>query len=163
MAQRLRDAAGRGRGAVGIVGGGERTVGPITVITYDSAAMPRRKLDGYGLLVFDEAHHLPAHSYRAIVARSAPRPGGSASAPRWSAPTGATTTWRQLIGPVVYERDAEELSAQKHIAAYRERRVFVDLTPEEEMRYEALMAEWRWYLATRRAAARRRSRHVRRS
>ena len=46
-------------GAVGIVGGGERTVGPITVITYDSAAMPRRKLDGFGLLVFDEAHHLP--------------------------------------------------------------------------------------------------------
>src|SRR5262249_38091030 len=39
----------------------------------------------------------------------------------------------------------------KHIAAYRERRVYVDLSPEEEMRYEALMAQWRWYLATRRA------------
>ena len=56
-----------------------------------------------------------------------------------------------LIGPLVYSRDTEELSAQKHIAAYRERRVYVDLTPEEEVRYESLMAEWRWYLATRRS------------
>ena len=52
---------------VGAVGGGEHTTGPLTVITYDSAAMKRRKLDGYGLLVFDEVHHLPAQSYRAIV------------------------------------------------------------------------------------------------
>ncbi|HLJ80890.1 MAG TPA: DEAD/DEAH box helicase family protein, partial [Ktedonobacterales bacterium] len=56
---------------VGAVGGGERNPGPITVITYDSAAMPRRKLNGYGLLVFDEAHHLPAQSYRAIAAKCA--------------------------------------------------------------------------------------------
>ena len=56
-----------------------------------------------------------------------------------------------MIGPVVYERDAEELSAQKHIAAYKERRIYVDLKPEEELRYETLMAEWRWYLATRRS------------
>jgi superfamily II DNA or RNA helicase len=27
----------------------------------------------------------------------------------------------------------------------------VDLAPEEELRYETLMAEWRWYLATRRS------------
>src|SRR5262249_38778795 len=46
--------------AVGAIGGGEHQSGPITIITYDSAAMPRRRLAGYGLLVFDEAHHLPA-------------------------------------------------------------------------------------------------------
>src|SRR5690242_10268591 len=49
--------------SVGIIGGGERKSGAITVITYDSAAMPRRRLNQYGLLVFDEAHHLPAQSY----------------------------------------------------------------------------------------------------
>jgi superfamily II DNA or RNA helicase len=136
--------------AVGAVGGGERTTGPITVITYDSAAMPRRKLDGYGLLIFDEAHHLPAQTYRSIVAKChAPwRLGLSATLERAD---GRHAELTDLIGPVVYERDAEELSAQKHIAAYRERRIFVDLSPEEELRYESLMAQWRWYLATHRA------------
>lgn len=137
-------------GMVGAVGGGERKVGPITVITYDSAAMPRRHLHGYGLIVFDEVHHLPAQSYRTIVEKSgAPwRLGLSATLERAD---GRHEELTELIGPVIFQRDAEELSAQKHIAAYRERRVFVDLSPEEELRYEALMAEWRWYLATRRS------------
>lgn len=137
-------------GMVGAVGGGERKVGPITVITYDSAAMPRRHLQGYGLIVFDEVHHLPAQSYRTIVEKSgAPwRLGLSATLERAD---GRHEELTELIGPVIFQRDAEELSAQKHIAAYRERRVFVDLSPEEELRYEALMAEWRWYLATRRS------------
>jgi superfamily II DNA or RNA helicase len=136
--------------AVGCVGGGERTVGPITVITYDSASMPRRKLEDFGLLVFDEAHHLPANSYRAIVAKArAPwRLGLSATLERADERHLDLAT---LIGPVVYERVAEDLAAEKHIAAFTERRVFVDLTPDEEMRYEGLMAEWKYYLATRRA------------
>jgi superfamily II DNA or RNA helicase len=137
-------------GSVGCVGGGERTVSSITVITYDSAAMPRRTLSGFGLLVFDEAHHLPANSYRAIVAKArAPwRLGLSATLERADERHLDLAT---LIGPVVYERAAEDLAAEKHIAAFTERRVFVDLTPEEEMRYEGLMAEWKYYLATRRA------------
>ena len=135
---------------VGIIGGGERKMGDITVITYDSAAMPRRKLDRYGLLVFDEAHHLPAQSYSAIAHKAtAPwRLGLSATLERAD---GRHHDLTALIGPLVYTRDSEELSAQKHIATYREKRIYVDLTPEEEVRYEGLMAEWRWYLATRRS------------
>jgi superfamily II DNA or RNA helicase len=136
--------------AVGIIGGGERRSGEITVITYDSAAMPRRRLDAYGLLIFDEAHHLPAHSYSAIARKAvAPwRLGLSATLERAD---GRHQDLTDLVGPVVYTRDADELSAQRHIAAYREKRIYVDLTPEEEVRYEGLMAEWRWYLATRRS------------
>ncbi|HEU4784440.1 MAG TPA: DEAD/DEAH box helicase [Ktedonobacterales bacterium] len=136
--------------SVGIIGGGERVTGDITVITYDSAAMPRRRLDHYGLLVFDEAHHLPAQSYSAIAHKAvAPwRLGLSATLERAD---GRHHDLTALIGPLVYTRDSEELSAQKHIAAYREKRIYVDLTPEEEVRYEGLMAEWRWYLATRRS------------
>src|SRR5690348_17322032 len=108
--------------AVGAIGGGERNSGPITVITYDSAAMKRRRLDGYGLLVFDEVHHLPAQSYRVIVEKAnAPwRLGLSATLERAD---GRHEELTGLIGPVVYQRDPEELSAQKHIAAYKERRV----------------------------------------
>jgi superfamily II DNA or RNA helicase len=136
--------------SVGIIGGGERRTGDITIITYDSAAMPRRTLDRYGLLIFDEAHHLPAQSYQSIARKAlAPwRLGLSATLERAD---GRHHDLTGLIGPLVYSRDTEELSAQKHIAAYRERRVYVDLTPEEEVRYEGLMAEWRWYLATRRS------------
>lgn len=138
------------RPLVGAVGGGEHSIGPMTVITYDSAAMKRRRLDGYGLLVFDEVHHLPAQSYRIIVEKTgAPwRLGLSATLERSD---GRHEDLNALIGPVVYERAAEELSAQKHIAAYKERRIYVDLAPEEELRYETLMAEWRWYLATKRS------------
>jgi superfamily II DNA or RNA helicase len=146
----LGERLGAPEGSVGAIGGGERVSGPLTVITYDSAAMPRRRLDGYGLLIFDEAHHLPAQTYRAIAAKCrAPwRLGLSATLERAD---GRHAELTDLIGPVVFERHAEELSAQKHIAAYKERRVFVDLAPEEELRYESLMAEWRWYLATRRS------------
>jgi superfamily II DNA or RNA helicase len=135
---------------VGAIGGGERATGPITIITYDSAAMKHRNLKGYGLLVFDEVHHLPAESYRSIVhkAGSPWRLGLSATLERAD---GRHQELADLIGLVVYQRDAEELSAQKHIAAYKERRIYVDLSQEEELRYESLMAEWRWYIATRAA------------
>ena len=56
---------------VGVVGGGERRPRAITVMTYDSAAMPRRDLSPYGLLIVDEVHHLPAPTYRAIATRAA--------------------------------------------------------------------------------------------
>ncbi len=61
-----------------MIGGGFRTERPITVITYDSAAMPRRDLSRFGLLIFDEAHHLPSASYRTIAdARRRPVSAGS--------------------------------------------------------------------------------------
>jgi superfamily II DNA or RNA helicase len=135
---------------VGIVGGGERIPGSITVITYDSAALPRRGLAEFGLLVCDEVHHLPAQKYQTIARKChAPwRLGLSATLDRtdWKHPV-----LEELMGAIVYERHADELAAQQHIAAYRERRIYVDLAPEEEVRYETLMAEWRWYLATRRS------------
>jgi len=97
---------------VGVVGGGRRDWRPLTVITYQSAMLPNRSLGGFGLLVFDEVHHLPAEAYRRI-----PRACGA--------------------------RD-------KHIAQYVEKRLFVDLSAEERMRYESLVAQYRWYLSGRR-------------
>lgn len=135
---------------VGVIGGGERRAGPITVITYDSASMPRRKLDGYGLLIVDEVHHLPAPTYRAIAARvAAPwRLGLSATPERRD---GGHLDLVGLVGAEVYRRFPSELARARHIADYREVRIFVDLTPEERYRYDALIAEYRWYLATRRS------------
>jgi superfamily II DNA or RNA helicase len=145
----LIEKAGLPADQVGIVGGGERRPAAVTIMTYDSAAMPRRDLAGYGLLVVDEVHHLPAPTYRVIAARTAApwRLGLSATPERADA---AHHQLLGLIGPEVYRRLPAELASEGHIASYRERRIFVDLTPEERARYDLLMAEYRWYLATRR-------------
>jgi superfamily II DNA or RNA helicase len=135
---------------IGIVGGGKRTMRDITVMTYDSAAMPSRKLDRFGLLVVDETHHLPAQAYRTIARKMAApfRLGLSATLERSD---GGHHALPHLLGPLVYERSVQELSRDSHIAAYDERRIFVDLDPKERARYEWLMAEWSAYLATNRS------------
>lgn len=134
---------------VGVVGGGKRTVRDVTVITYDSAAMPSRRLEGFGLLVVDEAHHLPARAYRAIAHKTnAPFRLGLSATPERS--DGGHHDLDRLIGPVVYRRTAAELSREKHIAEYDEKRLFVDLSPEEQERYDRLMGEYKLYLASHR-------------
>jgi len=135
---------------VGVVGGGERRLAPVTVMTYDSAAMPQRALADYGLLVVDEVHHLPAPTYRRIVAKTAApwRLGLSATPERAD---GSHEDLANLIGPEVYRRQPAQLSEEGHIATYQQRRVFVDLLPQERYRYDALMAEYKWFLATRRS------------
>lgn len=135
---------------VGVVGGGERRLAPVTIMTYDSAAMPQRALADYGLLVVDEVHHLPAPTYRRIVAKTAApwRLGLSATPERAD---GRHDDLATLVGPEVYRKEPAQLSQEGHIAAYRQRRVFVDLIPQERYRYDALMAEYKWFLATRRS------------
>jgi superfamily II DNA or RNA helicase len=59
---------GHGEGqVVGVLGGGDHDIRPVTVTTYDSAY---RYIDEYGdqfgLLIADEIHHLPAPTYRQI-------------------------------------------------------------------------------------------------
>ncbi|HEY7035785.1 MAG TPA: DEAD/DEAH box helicase [Thermomicrobiales bacterium] len=135
---------------VGIVGGGKRTVRDLTVITYDSAAMPHRRLDGFGLLIVDEVHHLPARAYRSIAGKvNAPFRLGLSATPERS--DDGHEALDHLVGPIVYRKSAAELSRDQHIAAYTEKRLFVDLTADERFRYDQLMAEYKWYLATHRA------------
>jgi superfamily II DNA or RNA helicase len=107
-------------------------------------------LSDFGLLIVDEVHHLPAPTYRVIASKAvAPwRLGLSATPERTD---GAHLDLAALMGAEVYRRLPAELARDGHIANYRERRVFVDLSPEERYRYDALMAEYKWYLATRRS------------
>ena len=121
----------------------------MTVITYDSAAMPRRDLSDYGLLIFDEAHHLPSASYRTIATRAdAPfRLGLSATLERSD---GRHDDLARLIGPTVFERQPQTLARDKHIADYKVERVSVDLTDDEQARYDQLTTEFSWYMAANR-------------
>ncbi|MDP9365347.1 MAG: DEAD/DEAH box helicase, partial [Chloroflexota bacterium] len=136
---------------VGIVGGGKRTVRDLTVITYDSAAMPHRRLDGFGLLIVDEVHHLPARAYRAIAGKTnAPFRLGLSATPERA--DDGHEALDHLIGPIVFRKSAAELARDRHIAEYTEKRLFVDLSSDEQMRYDQLMAEYKWYLASRRGS-----------
>ena len=134
---------------VGVIGGGRREQRPITVITYQSAQTARRLRGAFGLIVFDEVHHLPAASYRRI-----PRLVGAPYLLGLSATTersdGKELDLHALVGPEVYRKRPVELSRDGHIAQFVEKRLFVDLSAEERLRYESLTSEYRWYMARRR-------------
>jgi superfamily II DNA or RNA helicase len=138
---------------VGVVGGGERTVRPITVMTYESAALYPRLLNQFGLLVFDECHHLPAPSYRAIAegAFTPLRLGLSATPERADQEHLAL---ERLIGPEVYRREPEQLAADRYLAEYDVEHLAVALTPDERVRYERARATYRDYVRHRRLAIR---------
>jgi superfamily II DNA or RNA helicase len=135
--------------AVGVIGGGRREQRPVTVITYQSAQARGRVLAGFGLIVFDEVHHLPAASYRRIPCLvGAPYLLGlSATTERID---GKEHDLHALVGPEVYRKLPAELSRDGHIAQFVEKRLFVDLSPQERLQYESLSTEYRWYMARRR-------------
>ncbi|MGH2388081.1 MAG: DEAD/DEAH box helicase, partial [Chloroflexota bacterium] len=137
---------------VGVIGGGHRDQRPITVITYQSAQAPGHLLGGFGLVVFDEVHHLPAAGYRRI-----PRLVGAPYLLGLSATTermdGKEQDLHDLVGPEVYRKLPVELARDGHIAQFVEKRLFVDLSPQERLRYESLSTEYRWYMARRRGHA----------
>lgn len=131
---------------VGIIGDGRRERRAVTIITYASAAMPNAPIEETGLLICDEAHHLPSPSYRRIAERAgAPYRLGITATPERS--DGADGALEGLLGPVVFHRTPEELSREGHLAKFKEKRIYVDLQPEEALRYGVLMSEWKWFLA----------------
>lgn len=134
--------------SVGVIGGGSHELRPITVITYHSAVSPTRSLPDFGLVIFDEVHHLPAASYRHIPCKvGAPCILGlSATTERMD---GRERDLEELAGPEVYRKLPAELARDKHIASFIEKRLYVDLSAEERARYEQAVAEYRWYMAGR--------------
>lgn len=119
---------------IGTFGGGEKELKPITIITYDSAALYPRELSRFGLLIFDECHHLPAPTYR-LIAESAFTPlrlGLSATPERSDM---AHVELDELIGPEVYRRSPAELTEGRYLAQYQEKIIDIALSGEDEIRY----------------------------
>ncbi|MDD4099213.1 MAG: DEAD/DEAH box helicase family protein, partial [Lentisphaeria bacterium] len=121
---------------VGLLGGGSREVLPVTVSTYDSAAMMMDFIGNrFGLLVVDECHHLPGPAYQQL-ARFAIAPyrlGLSATPER---PDGGDAVLDELLGPVCYRRDIDEMEGSV-LAAYRTERICLELDEDEMRDYEA--------------------------
>ncbi len=133
--------------AIGRLGGGVQRVEPITVATYDSAYLRADELgDRFGLVIFDEVHHLGGEGYRDIARLSA-APARLGLTATFERPDGAHEAIEELVGDVVYRLSAEDLAGE-HLADYDIKRVEVELTPEERERYERLQGTFTDYLAS---------------
>ncbi|MHA1607130.1 MAG: DEAD/DEAH box helicase family protein [Candidatus Freyarchaeota archaeon] len=131
--------------SVGVYGGGEHVLGPVTVATYDTAYLRIEELGNkFSLIVFDEVHHLPSPGYSQIAEMSAApyRMGLTATYERAD---GLHVELARLIGGVRYEVPIREL-AGRHLAEYEIRRILVDLSPEEREEYEKAYSVYVNYL-----------------
>ena len=122
---------------VGLLGGGSRDRTPLLVATYDSAAIQAETLGNqYGLLVFDECHHLPTDFYRVIAEYAfAPYRLGLTATPDRT--DGRHTDLDLLIGSEVYRKTAEELAGQA-LADHEIVQIKVKLSTQERSRYDQL-------------------------
>jgi len=134
---------------VGLIGGGYYEVGALTVTTYASAFRFMERLGNqFGLIIFDECHHLPSSIYRYAAEMSiAPFRLGLTATPERT--DGADGLLEELIGPIVFRREAHELAGE-YLADYSLVRINVKLTPEERAAYEAERAIFREFLAEKR-------------
>jgi superfamily II DNA or RNA helicase len=134
-------------GPVGVVGGGEHDVHPLTVTTYDSLYLHAEHLGArFGLVVFDECHHLPSPAY-AMAASSllAPFRLGLTATPERT--DGRERDLDVLIGPEVYRKDIVELSGD-YLAEYETERVSIELSPEERALHDAERAIYREFVTS---------------
>jgi superfamily II DNA or RNA helicase len=135
-------------GRVGLVGGGEYDVQPLTVTTYDSAFLHMEHLGSrFGLVVFDECHHLPSTGY-ALAGRAclAPFRLGLTATPERT--DGREAELTSLVGPVVYRKDIVELSGS-YLAEYETVRISIDLSPDERAEHDAERAIYRAFVRSR--------------
>jgi superfamily II DNA or RNA helicase len=124
---------------VGLLGGGEFDLKPITVSTYDSAHLHVEHWGSrFGLIVFDEVHHLPSPSFQLAAKCSlAPYRLGLTATPERA--DGADSVIDELVGPLAYRRDIVEMAGE-FLAAYETVRIEVQLTPSEREQYETARA-----------------------
>ena len=131
---------------IGRLDGGEQRVESVTVATYDSAYLRADELgDRFGLVVFDEVHHLGGEGYRDI-ARLLAAPARLGLTATFERPDGAHEVIADLVGPLVRRVDVDELAGE-HLADYDIKRVAVALTADERERYERFQGTFTAYLA----------------
>ena len=139
--------ARRGCVEIGQLGGGEQRVGDLTVSTYDSAYLRADELgDRFGLVVFDEAHHLGGEGYREI-ARLLAAPARLGLTATFERQDGAHEVVEELVGPLVHRVAVDDLAGD-HLAEYDIKRVEVTLTDAERETYERHQETFTDYLAS---------------
>jgi len=113
----------------------------VLIATYAGAARNLQHLHHFGLLIFDEVHHLPAPVFRRIAEDSPAiwRLGLTATPERYD---GAQADLEQLVGATVYRKGVDDL-AEGYLAPHQITLVSVDLDPDERLRYDS---GWKAYI-----------------
>lgn len=135
----------------GIVGDSTFNVRPISVTTYDSAAIHSATLGNrFKMLIFDECHHLPGTFRRdAATMAIAPYRLGLTATPQRS--DGRHADLDFLIGPRVFELGIQAVKG-KTLADFEVIKIPVHLSYEEQARYNALSQQIRTHMYERRQA-----------
>jgi len=130
---------------VGVIGGGEEDIQPLTVSTYDSARLRTYKLATlYEFIVFDEVHHLVAPSNRRIAERYiAPKRLGLTATLQKDETT--LSLLENLVGPKIYELTIPDL-AGSHLADFTVKTIRVPLSDAEQTMYQHYFNIYRNYL-----------------
>jgi superfamily II DNA or RNA helicase len=133
----------------GIIGDNTFNIKAVSVTTYDSAAIHMQSLGNrFGLIVFDECHHLPGDFYReSAMMSAAPYRLGLTATPHRN--DGRHADLATLIGSSVYELKVQEATG-KILADYRVIRVPVALSSQEQACYDQLSQRIRDYVYDRR-------------
>lgn len=145
-----RILAGLGYDA-GIIGDNHFHLRPVSVTTYDSAYIHMDRLgDRFGLIVFDECHHLPGPAFSDAARMSAApwRLGLTATPDRADDREAALS---ELIGPVAHEMPLSEARGGA-LADYDVVRIGVRLAPDEQARYNRASRRVRRYVFEQRRA-----------
>lgn len=139
--------------APGRYGGGEKSIGCVTVATYDSAYINVEQLgDKFELVIFDEAHHLPSPGYRQIAELcAAPWRMGLTATPERE--DGLHEALPYLVGPLVYRRYVKEL-AGRWLAEFEVIRIYASMSEREREEYAKLTKVYRGFLRRRGLAMR---------
>ena len=120
---------------IGLIGGGFYEIGAITVTTYASAFRHQERLGNqFGLIIFDECHHLPAEGYKyaAEFAIAPFRLGLSATPERDEF---SDNLLKEIVGDFVYRLEAQELAGE-FLADYTIERIEVELSDAEREAYQ---------------------------
>jgi len=133
----------------GVIGDGLFQPKPVAVTTYDSAYMHMAELgDRYGLLIFDEAHHLAGRCFReAAILSTAPRRLGLTATPERADGRQGDLEW--LIGPIIFRLEVRAVRGRM-LADYDVVRIPVALSAAEHKAYMQAGERIRAFLAQRR-------------
>jgi superfamily II DNA or RNA helicase len=121
----------------GLIGDGVHRVSPISITTYDSAAIHMPRIgDKFSMVIFDEVHHLSGvwRSDAARMSAATNRLGLTATLPT---DLGRLFVLQQIVGPVLYQQSMDQ-AAGNTLAEYTVQRITVQLSVNEEKRYREL-------------------------
>jgi superfamily II DNA or RNA helicase len=134
---------------VGMLGGGQHDIQPLTVSTYDSAYLHMDRYgDRFGLVIFDEVHHLPSGAFsQAAEMCTAPFRLGLSATPERTDDLHLDLT--HLVGPEVYRRGIKELKGSV-LADYTTHQIEVFLNDDETLRYAEARKTYSHFIGSRR-------------